>query len=207
MTDDKTKQAIVKHAFEKWAEKRWFQILFALFCIYLMAAPIAGPIVYNEINKKNTQVAVVEGIEEQKRDEALKELQTNLAKSPYFYSMNQILKFQDQNGRLLYGRYSDEELKQLLQTLTTDGAENELPKLLVFKVESGTRYYVYKAKVNIDDAKLSELMDNETFMTAKECIDYGFAEADTTYGKVGVKVWIYKGEVLPTKATKEGSDK
>ena len=70
MTDDKTKQAIVKHAFEKWAEKRWFQILFALFCIYLMAAPIAGPIVYNEINKKNTQVAVVEGIEEQKRDEA-----------------------------------------------------------------------------------------------------------------------------------------
>ena len=38
-------------------------------------------------------------------------------------------------------------------------------------------------------------------------IDYGFAEADTTYGKVGVKVWIYKGEVLPTKGNKEGSDK
>ncbi len=35
-------------------------------------------------------------------------------------------------------------------------------------------------------------------------IDYGFAEADTTYGKVGVKVWIYNGEVLPTKANKEG---
>ena len=35
-------------------------------------------------------------------------------------------------------------------------------------------------------------------------IDYGFAEADTTYGKVGVKVWIYRGEVLPTKANKEG---
>ena len=30
-------------------------------------------------------------------------------------------------------------------------------------------------------------------------IGYGFAEADTTYGKVGVKVWIYKGEILPTK--------
>ncbi|MDG2764916.1 30S ribosomal protein S3, partial [Vibrio parahaemolyticus] len=30
-------------------------------------------------------------------------------------------------------------------------------------------------------------------------IDYGFAEANTTYGKIGVKVWIYKGEVLPTK--------
>ncbi|MCI1726383.1 MAG: 30S ribosomal protein S3 [Lachnospiraceae bacterium] len=38
-------------------------------------------------------------------------------------------------------------------------------------------------------------------------IDYGFAEADTQYGKVGVKAWIYNGEVLPAKgARKEGSD-
>ena len=48
--------------------------------------------------------------------------------------------------------------------------------------------------------------------TLRANIDYGFAEADTTYGKVGVKVWIYKGEVLPTKnseevASQEGSDK
>ena len=43
--------------------------------------------------------------------------------------------------------------------------------------------------------------------TLRADIDYGFAEADTTYGKIGVKVWIYKGEVLPTKAAKEGSDK
>ena len=41
--------------------------------------------------------------------------------------------------------------------------------------------------------------------TLRADIDYGFAEADTTYGKLGVKVWIYKGEVLPSK--KEGSDK
>ena len=33
--------------------------------------------------------------------------------------------------------------------------------------------------------------------TLRADIDYGFAEADTTYGKVGVKVWIYKGEILP----------
>lgn len=47
--------------------------------------------------------------------------------------------------------------------------------------------------------------------TLRADIDYGFAEADTTYGKVGVKVWIYKGEVLPTKNKEEkaleGSDK
>ena len=42
--------------------------------------------------------------------------------------------------------------------------------------------------------------------TLRADIDYGFAEADTTYCKVGVKVWIYKGEVLPTK-NQEGSEK
>ena len=40
--------------------------------------------------------------------------------------------------------------------------------------------------------------------TLRADIDYGFAEADTTYGKIGVKVWIYKGEVLPAKGNKEG---
>ena len=35
--------------------------------------------------------------------------------------------------------------------------------------------------------------------TLRANIDYGFAEADTTYGKVGVKTWIYHGEVLPSK--------
>ena len=43
--------------------------------------------------------------------------------------------------------------------------------------------------------------------TLRADIDYGFAEADTTYGKVGVKVWIYKGEVLPEKKNKEGGDR
>src|SRR5699024_8417771 len=38
--------------------------------------------------------------------------------------------------------------------------------------------------------------------TLRADIDYGAAEADTTYGKLGVKVWIYRGEVLPTKSEK-----
>jgi small subunit ribosomal protein S3 len=36
--------------------------------------------------------------------------------------------------------------------------------------------------------------------TLRADIDYGFAEAATTYGQIGVKVWIYKGEVLPSKS-------
>lgn len=43
--------------------------------------------------------------------------------------------------------------------------------------------------------------------TLRADIDYGFYEANTTYGKIGVKVWIYKGEVLPAKKEKvEGGD-
>ena len=50
----------------------------------------------------------------------------------------------------------------------------------------------------------AEIARSETYhegtiplQTIRADIDYGFAEADTTYGKIGVKVWIYKGEVLP----------
>ena len=43
--------------------------------------------------------------------------------------------------------------------------------------------------------------------TLRADIDYGFAEADTTYGKIGVKVWIYKNEILPAKKTLKGADK
>ena len=44
--------------------------------------------------------------------------------------------------------------------------------------------------------------------TIRADVDYAVAEADTTYGKIGVKVWIYKGEVLPTKKkVVEGGDK
>ena len=37
--------------------------------------------------------------------------------------------------------------------------------------------------------------------TLRADIDYGFAEANTTYGRIGVKAWIYKGEILPQKKT------
>ena len=47
---------------------------------------------------------------------------------------------------------------------------------------------------------------NIPLQTLRADIDYGFAEADTTYGKIGVKVWIYKGEILPAKKM-EGGDK
>ena len=42
--------------------------------------------------------------------------------------------------------------------------------------------------------------------TLRADIDYATAEADTTFGKIGVKVWIYKGEVLPKKNKKGGNE-
>ncbi len=82
-----------------------------------------------------------------KREEALKELESQLNQSPFFFSMNQILKFHDKNGKLLYGQYTENDLRNFLQNLTQEAENNTLPPLLVFKVASGTRYYVYKKKV------------------------------------------------------------
>ena len=56
---------------------------------------------------------------------------------------------------------------------------------------------VYKAWATYNEGTIP-------LQTLRADIDYGFAEADTTYGKVGVKVWIYKGEVLPKKKNVEG---
>jgi len=41
--------------------------------------------------------------------------------------------------------------------------------------------------------------------TLRADIDYGFAEAKTTYGRIGIKVWIYKGEILKKSLAKEGN--
>ena len=60
----------------------------------------------------------------------------------------------------------------------------------------------------------AEIARSETYhegtiplQTLRADIDYGFAEADTTFGKIGVKVWIYNGEVLPGSNKQKGENK
>ncbi|PWL69816.1 MAG: 30S ribosomal protein S3 [Bacillota bacterium] len=62
-------------------------------------------------------------------------------------------------------------------------------------------------RLNGADMARSEGYDEGTIPlhTLRADIDYGFAEADTTFGKIGVKVWIYKGEILPAKKAKGGN--
>lgn len=84
---------------------------------------------------------------EHDKEIALRELENALMRPPYFFSMDGILKLTDSKGALLYGQYGEDDLKAFLQKLTTESADNELPKILVVKAESGTRYFIYKQKV------------------------------------------------------------
>lgn len=67
MANDSTRDRIISSAFEKWADKKWFQVLMVVVIVYLLAAPIAGPLIYQYINKENTSEAVVQSLEERER--------------------------------------------------------------------------------------------------------------------------------------------
>ena len=82
-----------------------------------------------------------------KREDALKELDANLKRPPYFYTHDQIIKFKDQNGRLLCERYSNDDLNQFMKEKTTPGSESELAEILFFKINTGVRYYICKQNV------------------------------------------------------------
>ena len=51
---------------------------------------------------------------------------------------------------------------------------------------------------------LQLLSGNQDLSTLRADIDYGFAEAKTTYGIIGIKVWIFKGEVIKRKEKSKG---
>lgn len=118
--------------------------------------------------------------ENKKKSDAIKELEDSLNRPPYFFSMKQILKFQDKNGKNLLGLYSDEDLKATLQRLTTEGEANELPPLLVFKVASGTRYFVYKKNV----IQVVVRLCNEAHGTLEKILEDKWFDALLNYQKL-----------------------
>jgi small subunit ribosomal protein S3 len=73
-------------------------------------------------------------------------------------------------------------------------------------MQRGARGIKVKVSGRLGGAEMSrretEMEGRVPLHTLRADIDYGFAEAHTTYGRIGVKVWIYKGDVLPPK--KEG---
>lgn len=84
---------------------------------------------------------------EKEKHEALQALEVELQKPPYFHSTNAILKFTDSTGARLYGKYNEEDLRAFLENMTARNDAHQLPQLLVVKIDSGTRYFIYKTKV------------------------------------------------------------
>ena len=84
-------------------------------------------------------------------------------------------------------------------------------KIEIERASDRVKIIIYTAKPGVvigkggADIARTEFYSEGTIplQTLRADIDYGFAEADTTYGKLGVKVWIYNGEILPTKTAKE----
>lgn len=149
---------------------------------------------YNSYLKEKMQKA-------RKKEEALKSLENNLKQSPYFYSPSQILKFHDENGRLLYGQYSENDLKDFLQKETTEAEENRLPQLLVFKVASGTKYYIYKSNV----ISLVIRLCNEAHDTVKELLVNRWESFLLEYTKIPEMTNEQKYELALEKLVEENS--
>ncbi len=81
------------------------------------------------------------------RNTALRQLEQILNKPPYYFTKEAINRFVDSRGIPLLGQYSDEDLTEFLHTASTALSNNNLPELLIFKLETSQRYYIYKNKV------------------------------------------------------------
>lgn len=101
--------------------------------VYLME--IAGNFFKNRAQENN------------KKENALKTLEQQLARPPYYFTLESITKFTSNSGVPLLGQYSEDDLKDYLHAKTTESAANELPDLLVFKTDDNNRYFIFKNKV------------------------------------------------------------
>ncbi len=114
--------------------------------------------------------------QDQQRANALKALEQILSKPPYYFNNDAISRFVDSRGIPLLGQYSEQDLHDWLHSATTSLDKNDLPSLLVFKLESEQRFFIYKNKVIplivrlASDARdaISALLVKEWFALLKE---------------------------------------
>lgn len=81
------------------------------------------------------------------RETALKNLELCFQKPPYFFDMESITRFTDSRGVPLLGQYHNTDLEAFIKEKTGESNPDALPALLVFKTESGNRYFILKEKV------------------------------------------------------------
>jgi len=86
-----------------------------------------------------------------------------------------------------------------------------LKKAITASVKSGVRGIKIQVSGRLDGAEIARTEwyteKSVPLHTLRADIDYGTAEALTTYGIIGLKVWVYRGDVLTTKEVEEGSSR
>jgi len=115
---------------------------------------------------------------------------------------------QRRTGREVYINILEVAKPELDAQLVSEAVALQLEKRIAFRramrkaIESSTRFGAKGIKVRCS-GRLggAEIARSEWYLegrlplhTLRADVDYGFAEANTTYGKIGVKVWVYKGE-------------
>jgi len=94
-------------------------------------------------------------LKRQEVEKAFKNLESQLAKPPYLYTMDQILKFEGPTGGPLLGQYTSGELSEWIKRQTTESKNNELPNLLIIKMKTGDdQYFLLKDKMILLCARL-----------------------------------------------------
>jgi hypothetical protein len=81
------------------------------------------------------------------KDQALKVLEKKLDQTPFFFTMEEILKFTDASGHSLLGQYSQEDLQDYLKSKSTSGNPNELAELLIYRNKKGEQVFINKQKI------------------------------------------------------------
>ncbi len=85
--------------------------------------------------------------QEYQRSVALKNLSQLLTKPPYYFTYTDITRFTDSRGIPLLGQYTQDDLNEYLEEITTNAKDGELPEVLTFKVEPEQRFYISKKRV------------------------------------------------------------
>ena len=120
---------------------------------------------------------------------------------------------QKQTGREVFVDILEVHKPELDAQLVSEAIALQLEKRVGFRramrksVDSALRFGCKGIKVRVSGRlNGNEIARSEWYLqgrlplhTLRADIDYGFSEAHTTYGKIGVKTWVYKGEILPTK--------
>jgi hypothetical protein len=125
-------------------------------------------LIKNDIKKKNekltTDIAVFQSVyiievinsffrstaaKRRETETAFRNLESQLAKPPYLYTMEQILKFSGPGGGLLLGQYTSDELSEWMKRQITESKNDELPALLIVKVKTKDeqQYFLLKEKM------------------------------------------------------------